>query len=73
MNDKAGRLVQYNQIGVFVEDREGNGLSLAGGGLGRGDLRPDHVSAFCKIPGFLRAAVNGNLARPNQSADIGAG
>jgi hypothetical protein len=73
MYNKAGRFIQHYQIGVFVKDRQGNGLGLAGDGLGSWELTPDNVPGSCHIAGFLSNAVNRNVARPNQSTHIGAG
>ncbi len=73
MYDKAGRFIQHYQIGVFVKDRQGNGLGLAGDGLWRWDLTSDHVPGSYNIARFLPVVVDRNLARPNQSAHIGAG
>lgn len=53
MNHKAGRFIHHDEIGVFVKDRQGNGLGLAGEGLRRWDFRPDKVPAPCDIAGFL--------------------
>lgn len=73
MNHEAGGFVQDENVGVFIEDRQGNRFRLTGDGLWGWDFRPDNVSTFGDIPGFLRQAIDRNVARPNQSADIGSG
>ena len=73
VNHKAGRLVQHNDIGVFMEDGKWNWFGFAGDRLRRRDFRPDSVVAPDDISGLFGQAIDSNVACPNQSAHIGAG
>jgi hypothetical protein len=74
VDDEAGRFVQDNEVGVFIEDGERNGLRLRPGGLGGRDVEFVGHARFDRFRGFLdTAACDCEVAGLDQRLDAGAG
>ena len=73
MHDQAGGLVEHNQVGVFVENGEGNGLGLRRSRRGRGQIEqvdPARAHGFGRLRD--RPLITAQAGILDQSLDAGA-
>ena len=74
MDDHSGRFVDHQQIGIFMEDLQGNILgSCPGGEFGRFFLDPEEVSLLHLITAADRFSTQGDLARFHERLNLGTG
>ena len=70
VDDEAGRLIEYHEIGVFIQDLERDRLGREGGWLGRRDGQPDPLAGEDSGAGLQTATFDQYPPGLDQTLDL---
>jgi hypothetical protein len=73
MDNQARRLVQNDDVAIFVKNGQRNGFRLARKGFKRRDVRLDDIAWLGQVPWLLNLSIDCDVTGPDQATGLGTG